>query len=136
MSKVVQFSEAASLAIHAVVFIAKSSTSLNVEQVAREIGASRNHLAKVLQSLTKKEILKSVRGPSGGFSMNTEPSQINLLEIFEAIEGKIQVDECPLDRNVCPFNKCLMGGIVSDLSDQFEQYLKNHTLDKFMNNKY
>jgi Rrf2 family protein len=132
MSKIVNLSEAASLAIHAMVLIAKSDTHINVNVIAQEMGASRNHLAKVLQQLVKFNYLKSVRGPSGGFVLNSDPSKITLLDIFEAIEGKIDVPECPLDRQICPFDKCLMGGMVRDVTNQFRDYFGEQTLATFI----
>lgn len=133
MAKIVNISEAASLAIHSMVLIAKSDTHINVNILARDIGASRNHLAKVLQQLTKQNYLKSVRGPSGGFQLNIKPSEITLLNIFEAIEGKIETHDCPLDKQVCPFNKCLMGGMVRTVTNQFKDYFGKQTLEKFIN---
>lgn len=135
MSRIVHLSEAASIAIHAMVFIAQADTHVNVNVISSEIGASKNHLAKVLQVLTKKRFLKSVRGPSGGFVLNVDTKNITLLDIYEAIEGTIDVPECPLDRHVCPFNKCLMGGMVSDLTIQFKEYFSAQTLEKFINEK-
>ncbi len=132
MAKLVHFSEAASLALHAMVLIAKSDKHVNVNTLAEKMGASRNHLAKVLQQLVKYNFLRSVRGPSGGFVLNKKPSEITILEIYEAIEGKIDVQECPLDRQICPFNKCLMGGLVKDVTLQFKEYFKEQTLEMFL----
>jgi len=132
MAKIVQLSEAASLAIHSMVLIAKSDTHINVNILAQEMGASRNHLAKVLQQLVKHNYLKSVRGPSGGFVLNAKPAELTLLDIYEAIEGRIDVPECPLDRQICPFDKCLMGGMVKSVTNQFKEYFGNQTLDKFI----
>jgi len=136
MAKIVHLSEAASLAIHSMVIIAKSDNHINVNILAREMGASRNHLAKVLQQLVKQNFLKSVRGPSGGFVMNVNPKDITLLDIYEAIEGKIETPECPLDRKVCPFDKCLMGGMVYTVTEQFRKYFNEQTLERFINEKY
>lgn len=132
MAKIVHLSEAASLAIHAMVLIAKSDTHINVNILAQEMGASRNHLAKVLQQLVKFNYLKSVRGPSGGFVLNMKPSDLTILDIYEAIEGKIETPECPLDRQICPFDKCLMGGMVRSVTTQFQSYFKEQTLEKFI----
>ncbi len=132
MAKLVHFSEAASLALHAMVLISKSKTHVNVNSVASEMGASKNHLAKVLQQLVKHSFLKSVRGPSGGFILNKPPDQISILELYEAIEGKIDVPECPLDRQICPFNKCLMNGLVNDVTMQFKRYFQEQTLEDFV----
>ncbi len=136
MAKIVHLSEAASLAIHAMVLIAKSDTHINVNILSQEMGASRNHLAKVLQQLVKFNYLKSVRGPSGGFVLNVHPSEITILDIYQAIEGKIETHQCPLDRQICPFDKCLMGGMVKNVTDQFKSYFEGQTLEKFVNEPY
>jgi Rrf2 family protein len=136
MAKIVHLSEAASLAIHAMVLIAKSDTHINVNVIAQEMGASRNHLAKVLQQLVKFNYLKSVRGPSGGFVLNMPPSELTILDIYQAIEGKIETPECPLDRQICPFDKCLMGGMVKSVTEQFKSYFEGQTLEKFINEPY
>lgn len=132
MAKLVHFSEAASLALHAMVLIAKSESMVNVNSIAEEMGASRNHLAKVLQQLVKHGYLKSVRGPSGGFILSKPADQMTILDIYEAIEGRIDVPECPLDRQICPFNKCLMNGLVTDVTLQFKKYFGEQTLEDFI----
>ncbi|MFO7872947.1 MAG: Rrf2 family transcriptional regulator [Bacteroidales bacterium] len=132
MAKLVHFSEAASLALHAMVLIAKSDTHINVNSIANEMGASRNHLAKVLQQMVKHNYLKSVRGPSGGFILNKPADQISILEIYEAVEGSIDVPECPLDRKICPFDKCLMNGLVYDVTMQFKKYFQEQSLEDFV----
>ncbi len=132
MAKLVHFSEAASLALHAMVLIAKSDNHINVNSIAEEMGASRNHLAKVLQQLVKHNYLRSVRGPSGGFILNKPADEISILEIYEAIEGIIDVPECPLDRKICPFDKCLMNGLVNDVTMQFKNYFKEQSLEDFV----
>lgn len=132
MAKLVNFSEAASLALHAMVIIAKSDNHVNVNSIANEMGASKNHLAKVLQQLVKHNYLKSVRGPNGGFILSKPADQISVLEIYESIEGKIETPECPLDRQICPFNKCLMSGLVTDVLLQFKQYFGEQSLEDFV----
>jgi Rrf2 family protein len=67
MSNIVQLSEAASLGIHAMVIIARSNKIINANTIAEMTDASRNHLAKVMLTLAKMGLVKSLRGPSGGF---------------------------------------------------------------------
>jgi DNA-binding IscR family transcriptional regulator len=47
-------------------------------------------LPKVLQRLAQVGFLSSTRGPNGGFVLRKKPADINLLQIYEAIEGKLQ----------------------------------------------
>ncbi len=132
MAKILQLSEAASLALHSMVLIAKSENHINVNKLAEKMGVSRNHLAKVLQQLVKYNFLKSVRGPSGGFMLNKPASQISILDIYEAIEGEIYSPECPLDKSVCPFEKCIMGTLVKDMTSQFKKHFQNNSLKDFL----
>ncbi len=132
MAKIVQISEAASLAIHAMVLIARAENQINVNVIADHTGASRNHLAKVMQRLVKDGYLKSTRGPLGGFVLNKKAKDINFLEIYESIEGTVLETTCPLDRPVCPFDKCLMGGLVTKLTNEFKDYMKGQTLDLYI----
>jgi Rrf2 family protein len=136
MAKLVQLSEAASLGLHAMVLISQSTGHVNVNYLADRMGASRNHLAKVLQTLVKHNFLRSVRGPTGGFVLHRDPSEITILDIYEAIEGKIDTPECPMDKQICPFNKCLMGGLVKEVTLRFRDYFGGQTLDRFVNEPY
>lgn len=128
MSKPIQISEAAFIGIHAMVLIAGSNEYLNVNIIAEKTGASKNHIAKVMQTMVKYDYVQSVRGPSGGFKMKIDPNEITLLDIFEAIEGKIHVPECPFGKEICPFDKCLMNGIFHKLTTELVDYLKSSTL--------
>lgn len=132
MARIIQLSEAASLAIHAMVLIGKSKHIINVNVIAEETGASKNHLAKVLQRLVKDEFIKSTRGPSGGFLLNKNPDEITLLDIYQSIEGPITEKKCPLNRPVCPLNKCLMGGIINKLTVEFKNYIESQKLSDYL----
>ncbi|NVN95581.1 MAG: Rrf2 family transcriptional regulator [Bacteroidetes bacterium] len=132
MARVIQLSEAASLAIHAMILIGRSEQIINVNKIAEITGSSRNHLAKVMQRLVKDNYVKSTRGPSGGFILNRKPAEITLLDIYQSLEGAITNTGCPINHTVCPFDKCLMGGIISKLSDEFKNYLENQTLESYL----
>ncbi len=132
MSKIFSLSEAGSIAIHSMVLIAKSDNSLNVVKIAERTGASKHHVAKVLQRLAKDDFLDSNRGPHGGFRLKRAPDQISLLQIYEAIEGKIVVNNCPMDNPICPFNKCIMGTTITAMTSDFKEYLDTQKLSDYM----
>lgn len=128
MSRIIALSEAASIAIHGLVLIARSEEMLNVVKISEATGSSKHHVAKVLQRLVKDGYLSSNRGPSGGFLMKKKPELITLLDIYEAIEGKIEITHCPMDNPVCPFDKCLMGNIVTRLTTEFRDHMAKQKL--------
>jgi len=133
MSKIVNFSEASSLAIHAVVLIAQADGKpVNVNTISEATGSSRNHLAKVMQRVVKQGIVQSMRGPSGGFIMNIDADKVSLYDVYECIDGPIITEECPLGRPICPFEKCIMGGIIHKLTNEMKTYLKESTISKFL----
>lgn len=132
MAKVVTLSEAASLAIHAIVLIAGADKLINVNKIAGATASSKNHLAKVMQRLVKSNLVISTRGPAGGFALKRAASDITLYEIYEAVEGPIELQDCPLDRPICPFDKCIMGGIIHKLTNDFKKYLMESTVDRFI----
>ncbi|MFZ4414110.1 MAG: RrF2 family transcriptional regulator [Bacteroidales bacterium] len=132
MSKIIQLSEAASLAIHAMVLIGRADHIINVNQIAEATTSSKNHLSKVMQRLVKDNYLKSTRGPAGGFILNKKASQITLLDLYQSIEGPIIETECPMNHTLCSFEKCLLGGIINKLSVEFKNYLQDQTLDSYL----
>ncbi len=132
MAKVIQISEATSLAFHAIVLIGRSKTVINVQHIAEVTGASRHHLAKVLQRLVKDKYVKSTKGPAGGFELNKKPEKITLFDIYQSIEGPVVETGCPLDRNICPFTNCLTGGVVADLTKQFIDHFSSLTLTSYL----
>ena len=128
MSKIINISEAASIAIHSMVTIAKEKDKINAIELAKVSNFSKNHLAKVMHQLTKYGYLISDRGPKGGFVLGKQPNEISLLELFELIEGSIDDVSCIGNCSVCPFEKCIFGDFASKFTNEFKEYLKNTKL--------
>ncbi len=57
--------------------------------VSKEYDMPTDYLLKILQQLVRANILRSKRGPRGGFSMARPVQEINMLEIIEAVSGSI-----------------------------------------------
>ncbi|MCB0805400.1 MAG: Rrf2 family transcriptional regulator [Bacteroidales bacterium] len=132
MAHVIQFSEAAFIALHGMVIVAKSKTLTNVIQIADQLNSSKHHVAKVMQRLVKDGYLNSHRGPTGGFTLRKPAGEISLLELYESIEGKITIGDCPLDNPVCPFGRCIFNNVTRKMTEDFVNYMQAETLDKFL----
>ena len=109
MPKVIHFSEAASIGIHSLIVLAREKKAMNAIQLAEKIGASKHHIGKVLQRLVKDGLLTSSRGPTGGFKLKKEPSEILIYDIYRSIEGEIEIGECPDENHICPVDMCIRG---------------------------
>jgi len=125
VSRLVHISEAASLGIHSLALIASSTVRLNTKKIAEILHVSQNHLAKILQLLTKNEYLESNRGPGGGFTFKKNAGDISMLEIYQLIEGNVDCHFCGIAENTCPFISCIFGGKPDKLTNEFVEYLTN-----------
>jgi Rrf2 family iron-sulfur cluster assembly transcriptional regulator len=65
-----------------------------VKNVAADTGIPAHFLAKLLQDLARLGLLKSTKGPHGGFRLNLAPEEISMLRIVEAIDGSGRFDRC------------------------------------------
>ena len=80
-------------AMIAVEHIAKSDEqTVLAAQISKEYKIPLEYLLKILQQLVRANVLRSKRGPKGGFFLSKAAEDISLLEIYEAIEGTIVND--------------------------------------------
>ncbi len=120
---------ASEYAILSLIVLSKATTPMDSETLSRELSISKSFLAKILQSLAKKNILKSFKGVNGGFVLNQNPKDINMLEVMSTVEGKAPIvfecasslDDCPSDKaslcNIWPFLNKLQGRIDNFLAE-------------------
>ena len=84
---------------------------------------------KLMQKLSRKKLVKSFMGPKGGFGLSRKPSQINLLEIIEAVQKPLSVNRCLLMKNSCSLWKtCTVRPKLLRLQELIGQYLSEITL--------
>lgn len=132
MSNLINISEAASLALHGLVLIAKNQPMrMNVKTLSVELNASQTHLAKVFQKLSKTGLVRSLRGPAGGFELNNPAEDITFLEIYEIIDGKITLGDCPLGKNHCVFQSCMFDNELNRISTDIYNTFKKIRLSDF-----
>ncbi len=131
MTQILRFSEAASLAMHAAVLMASGGRApLPVSKAARQLSVSEAHLVKVLQRLGKAGLVTSSRGCRGGFMLARPAAGIRLLDVYEAIEGKLTVTGCLFRKEVCPGKQCIFGGLLGRLSKQMLRHMRGTRLSQ------
>lgn len=136
MSSFLNFSSAVSIAIHGIVMISRSQSALNVNEISEAMGCSSHHVAKVMQMMTKLGFITSKRGVNGGFVIAKELSQISLMEIYEAVEGKLDESSCIAPSKTCPFGSCLLCGVKKDMNEHLANILRSRTLDTLQGNEF
>jgi Rrf2 family protein len=130
MSSLLKVSEAASLALHsAVVLTSHPEGPVPTGEIASQLDVSEAHLSKVLQRLARCGLVRSVRGPKGGFVLGKSADKVSLLEVYEAIDGPLAVSDCLFDRGPCGRARCILGTLVTRLGEQVRDYLSKTRLD-------
>ncbi len=111
-------------------------SSLRGDQVAtaREISEkydiSPALLAKIMQKLAQKQLVRSVQGARGGYVLAKNSENISLADIVQAIEGQIYMFDCQKDR--CKrLQICRIRGQLNSVADQMINYFKNVKLSDF-----
>ncbi|MBC8333424.1 MAG: Rrf2 family transcriptional regulator [Anaerolineales bacterium] len=112
-----QITRQADYAVRAVYYL---STLGNGKRAATSKIASEQHippsfLAKIVSQLSVAGLLHTSRGARGGVSLARGPEEISLLDVVEAIDGPIYLNECVGNNGVCSFeDSCLMRAVWCD----------------------
>ncbi len=129
MAVLFKLSNAVAIGLHAAMFLATDEgQSATASQIARTFSISAAHLVKVLQTLSRAGLIEATRGRGGGYRLSRPARKIRLLELVEAIEGKLEVHECLLRHPMCHNRKCILGPLVRNINSQTLDYLKKHTV--------
>jgi len=129
-----QITRQADYAIRAILYLAqlgpdeKASTS----QIAEDKDIPLSFLAKIIAQLSVAGLLQTMRGARGGVTLARPAKDINLLEVVEAIDGPIQINECVNDSYQCSQHGCPMRGIWQDTQADLVNRLRSSTFDKFV----
>lgn len=133
MKNIVNLSEAANLAIHALAYMAavEPKMPLPAARIAAEINVSESHLAKVLQNLARQNFIASTRGAKGGFYLERKPEEITLMDIVVAVDGPFPKNGCLLGKPICPGGECRFRNLMKRVMETVEQELQGLTLSDF-----
>jgi len=97
------FSRQCEYALQAVLYLAlKPQDELtSIRELTKKLEIPYHFVAKILQDLTKKGLLISHKGPSGGFGLKKSADEITILQIVEAIDGLSFMNNCVLGFPEC-----------------------------------
>jgi len=126
---ILHLSDASLIAVHALAGLASEPDRRVLgKDLASAMGASENHLAKVMQRLVRAEIVVSVKGPHGGFSLAREPGSISFRDAIEAVDGPLTGDFCPFSPEHCDPSACIFGHEVARQAESLVAYLERRTI--------
>ena len=131
-----QITRQADYAIRAVRYLAKQDPGKNVATatVAREMQIPPSFLAKIISQLSIAGLLRTSRGARGGVLLARESKDISVLDVVEAIDGPILLNECVGSNKPCVFeDDCLVHPIWLEVQQSLVKRLGETRFDVLYN---
>lgn len=92
-----------------------------------------SYLENILISLKNNNILTSIRGAGGGFMLRRPPEEITLLDIFEALQGQLNILDCIDDPSSCErSDDCLVRPVWQEMQQAQKEVLQKKTIKDLM----
>jgi Rrf2 family protein len=131
MQSILQISKRIDYALRAMLHLASlpSGAVVSFREIARCCGLPKDFLAKIMKTLSDRELVQSIRGASGGYRLARDPAEISVLDVVEAVEGPISLSPCLESRELCENSiHCLMVGVWQDAQDSMLGILRQRNL--------
>ncbi|TET50457.1 MAG: Rrf2 family transcriptional regulator [Actinomycetota bacterium] len=114
-------------AVRALIYLAANrNETVTVPELVDELGITRPFLRKIMQLLAKAGVIESYKGNKGGFRLIKKPGDIYLIDLIEIFQGKFSLNECLLNKDICP-NKgnCILKDRVDDIEEKVKKELES-----------
>lgn len=107
---------------------------VSIKEIARRQDIPPKYLETLFSILQTSGMIRSARGPQGGYQLAEDPSDITLKRIFELFEDTGWLVECTADPSLCNRSEsCVTREIWSELYDRCTNYLDSLNLKDLMN---
>jgi|TARA_B110000438_G_scaffold301030_1_gene354877 Rrf2 family cysteine metabolism transcriptional repressor len=132
-----QVSKSLDYAVRSLTYIAKEKASVfTIRDISEKQHIPQNYLAKIMRKLVQKGLLSSSPGPEGGYSLRKPTEDISLKDIYEAIEGDMQLIDCMEKNVVCElFNSCTQRSVWDHLQLHTLTFLNDISVKDIADNK-
>lgn len=132
-----QITRQADYALRAILFLARKYNEKDKNAATRIIAEDQeipsSFLAKIISQLSIAGIIQTTRGANGGVRLARKPEEISLLDVVEAIDGPITLNECVNDPSVCPFgDNCPIHDVWCEAKAELVRKLSESTFDKLL----
>jgi Rrf2 family protein len=130
-----QITRQADYAMRAVMYLAEKGPDRRAatSQIAEEKHIPPSFLAKIVSQLSVAGLLQTSRGARGGVSLARLPEEISLLEVVEAIDGPILLNECVADSGACTFGEsCSLRPVFCDAQAELVARLEETTFGSLL----
>jgi Rrf2 family protein len=114
MQHVLRISRKIDYGLRAMIYLASIPPEAVVpfREIARQMMVPEDFLAKILKTLVDQGLVRSSRGPHGGYALARPAGEVSFLEVIEAVEGPIAINVCLDGDDPCgKAEACTMVGV-------------------------
>lgn len=111
-------------ALRVLIYLAGKPGRTSAGQIAEFYQISRDHLAKVIQSLVRTGYIRSIRGIGGGIELRQKPHSIRVGQVIVDFEGNMNLLECVSAENICVIQRgCALRKVLAKAETIQMEYL-------------
>ena len=103
MQHVLRISRKIDYGLRAMIYLASIPADAVVpfREIARQMAVPEDFLAKILKTLVDHGLVRSTRGPHGGYALDRPSTEVSFLDVIEAVEGPVAVNVCLDGEDTC-----------------------------------
>ena len=110
----------------------KNGNKTGIREIAEEIDSPEHFIAKILQELSRKHLIRSTKGPNGGFYLTGQDMECTLADIVKAIDGDKIFSGCGLGLKECSEKKpCPIHSQFKEIRKEIYDMLQSARLNDF-----
>lgn len=129
------FSKSCEYAIKAMIFVAQKSKDgvrIGIKEIANGTDAPEHFVAKIMQDLSRRKLIHSVKGPNGGFYLDKNDLKFSIGDIVKAIDGDKLYTDCVLGLKACNERKpCPVHFEFKEIKKNLINMIDNNTIGEF-----
>jgi Rrf2 family iron-sulfur cluster assembly transcriptional regulator len=108
---------------------------ISLADISERQGISLSYLEQLFTKLRRAGLVKSTRGPGGGYSLSRPSSELAVADVISAVDEKVDTTRCGGLGNCQDDETCLTHELWTDLSDQIYAFLQGISLGNLVERK-
>jgi Rrf2 family transcriptional regulator, nitric oxide-sensitive transcriptional repressor len=119
-----KLTKSADFAIRIIIFLAGAEKSSTMTELSERLAIPYHNLTKLVQALSKQQILATQKGKYGGVSLFVSPDEVSIKDIIEVIDGPTKLSDCLNHENLCKLSgNCKLKTVLGTVQEKINKLM-------------